>query len=1421
MKRINLFLITVLSLIALSCTKEETDNLVSTGNRVAVNASRELPADVTKSTINNGYFLWSVGDRIACYTSTGNFQYSDALEDDDFTDQSQQIARFWFSLTGSNPYLHSVAVFPVYPTVNSVSYAPSYDETGDDLTIKIPETMEWKDGEVNNIQIATFSSGSNINLSFFNVAGMIKFTLNNIPVGANQVLFKTGKRITGDFVIEGVNSKSQADTYITAGDASNDGITFTFDEVTTAGTSKVFYVPVPVGTYNSIGFRVQKNDGTNVTTLWKKTATVDNTVNRGVMKVMPALTFASATGGGEGDPATIITTLSGQTGTVNLPSTTDNVLVELNSTSGELTLAYSEEENAKKPAVVYVRVLADATVGTLNINLPNSTVYLNGKANSNLATLTSVTAESTLKVLESPLTISTATINQGNVEVAGTVNAIVVASGATSDGQAASDNNKIQISVSSAAAVQTITLNAKTDVVVEQPKDNIVAENTENKVYVVVNATGSTAKAQNGGNIYVTANADCKVTADGNNATVVLENNGATVTTKENNNGVITEGAVTKAQIGSNRYASIVEALGAAQDGNTITLIADNIVSDVLVNTKNITLDLGTYSISGSVPAYLFQNQGTLVINADAHNPGKIFNVSAAKGHGAVLNDTDCTITINGGIFGDNDTDHTNTGVVNGGCGFRNRGNATVNGGVFTTSEPVYSSDIYAYAIVSGESDTPAYITINGGHIYGRHGDLCNNNGTMVINNVTTHGTANYYSIYAWKTGTVTVKGGTYVKNSHTSGAKFQFYADEATANIVVKGGSFTKNTTGNFAGGGKGTVELQGGTYNMQPEAKIVAAGYAAAQTNSVWTVAPVTGAAAIGSTGYETLVDAINNVTAGQTITLLNDLDFSQEAYSSYKWADSVNPLAIRVNNVTLDLNGHTISNMGNCALGIGSIFAKDGTVSGVTIKNGTLNAGTTKNVVNSYVLLLGGAKNATIQNVTTNGGINACANSDVSIKDCHVNGTKYYTVCAQTGANVTISGTTYTKNTDQTVQTKAMFWVQGAGTDSDMKTNDNPDGAFAASVIDLQSGNYTLDSGGSFYLGGGLAPVVHGGTYNFDPSDYVPDGYKATSNGNGTWTVAVDNTVYAAKIGTKKYETIDAALAAVNDGETITLQENVDHNSANLVVALGSKNVTLDLNGKTLSGRTNLTSGKLTISNGTIQCTGGQALNVYGSDDSSAQEYSVLTVNNNVTVNGAYGVCLFGKTASTNGYGAVVNIKGNINANEGVFVSGNLGNKSTLDNSCNVINITGTINGGELGVAVNGSSTVNVKSGANITGGTAIPVKRGQLNVTGGTISATGEWNATPGTDNNGAEFTGAAVSVTSTYNYSGVIDVNISGGTFTSTYGEAVYKYENQAKPYNNASVSITGGTFSSNPSAYVAEGYKATGGNSTWTVTANN
>lgn len=296
--------------------------------------------------------------------------------------------------------------------------------------------------------------------------------------------------------------------------------------------------------------------------------------------------------------------------------------------------------------------------------------------------------------------------------------------------------------------------------------------------------------------------------------------------------------------------------------------------------------------------------------------------------------------------------------------------------------------------------------------------------------------------------------------------------------------------------------------------------------------------------------------------------------------------------------------------------------------------------------------------------------------------------------------------------------------------------------------------------------------------------------------------------AQIGDAKYESLEAAFAAAQDGDSVVMLSDVTL-SDKMVLSLEGKTVSLDLGGKTLNGRTNLTSGKLTVKNGIVNCEGGQPLNVYGSATAGAENYSVLTIADDVTVSGKYGVCLFGPTASSKaGYGAVVNVAGTLSGTAGtVFVSGNLGNNIAGDMK-NVVNITGKVNGNDnAGVALNGNATVNVKNGANITGNTGIAVKRGVLNVEdGATIHATGAENLNPDPNNNGTEMTGAAISMTDTYNNYGAMSVNITGGTFTSDNTVALFKKE--ANYTNDATYSVSGGTFSTAvPAEFCAPGYE--------------
>lgn len=98
--------------------------------------------------------------------------------------------------------------------------------------------------------------------------------------------------------------------------------------------------------------------------------------------------------------------------------------------------------------------------------------------------------------------------------------------------------------------------------------------------------------------------------------------------------------------------------------------------------------------------------------------------------------------------------------------------------------------------------------------------------------------------------------------------------------------------------------------------------------------------------------------------------------------------------------------------------------------------------------------------------------------------------------------------------------------------------------------------------------------------DDLQYVTDLSKVRIMAGSAVTQAQVDALAAASIGTAKYITLAAAIAAANNGETVTLLKDVTEN----VEIAKEKNLTLDLNGKTLSGGTG--TAKAALSNlGTI--------------------------------------------------------------------------------------------------------------------------------------------------------------------------------------------------------------------------------------------
>jgi hypothetical protein len=141
-------------------------------------------------------------------------------------------------------------------------------------------------------------------------------------------------------------------------------------------------------------------------------------------------------------------------------------------------------------------------------------------------------------------------------------------------------------------------------------------------------------------------------------------------------------------------------------------------------------------------------------------------------------------------------------------------------------------------------------------------------------------------------------------------------------------------------------------------------------------------------------------------------------------------------------------------------------------------------------------------------------------------------------------------------------------------------------------------------------------------------------------------------------------------------------------------------------------------------------------------------------------------------------------------------------------------GTLTGGDVGVYVP-AGTFEI-TGGSISGSTGVAAKGGTLEISGGTITGTGLKNDFVH-NGDGWSTTGDGLAIESCGYPYGPADVSITGGEFKSTNANAVAFYVYQ----NNRDVTdfIKGGTFSTDPSTYVPDGYVAVSEDGAYAVQA--
>ncbi len=293
-------------------------------------------------------------------------------------------------------------------------------------------------------------------------------------------------------------------------------------------------------------------------------------------------------------------------------------------------------------------------------------------------------------------------------------------------------------------------------------------------------------------------------------------------------------------------------------------------------------------------------------------------------------------------------------------------------------------------------------------------------------------------------------------------------------------------------------------------------------------------------------------------------------------------------------------------------------------------------------------------------------------------------------------------------------------------------------------------------------------------------------------------------AAQINGQNYAALAAAIAAAQDGDTVTLVDDVTED----VTVSAGKTVTIDLSNKKL---TNVSSDTISVENGaTLTITG------TGTVDNVTHGKAAIYNNGTVTLNGGsytrseekgadknnsggnsyynilnHGIMTIGETVSVTSGGHFSSLIASGYYNFGDTANPRNGYVSGTNHESPSLTINGGTFSGGINTIKNDDNARLIINGGSFSNVTQAVVQNNHVaEIHGGSFNAD-EYHAIENRHFDGGHNTGS---------------ITVTGGTFTG----GLYTT-------TGATWSITGGTFSSDPSAYVAAGYKATENDGTWTV----
>lgn len=807
-------------------------------------------------------------------------------------------------------------------------------------------------------------------------------------------------------------------------------------------------------------------------------------------------------------------------------------------------------------------------------------------------------------------------------------------------------------------------------------------------------------------------------------------------------------------------------------------LLADT-HENVTISANAIKLDLNGHTLNGSTvkasPALTINNTRVTVQDSSEAQTGTIMREDTAENSGVSSHYVIDVQGKNGFLLFNGGTVKNNSGTANGA-----KGSSLVRVGNDSDKK---SHPVVTIAGGTFTQDNFIAIKVDFGTLYVKGGVINSKNSYAVENwlnanikdNAVINGNVSSWTYAEGSNSNLNISGGTV--NGNVESVTYDG-AEGKTAKVSITGGtvngtlSASKYNSTEINDPTKATIEVTSGTFSTDPSRYLIECSAATPNGDGTFGVAKAY-LAQVGENSYYTMDEAFKAQTAsGEAITLLRDYTTGSTFNSGsiarvvdlngHTWTctgTDANSAAFEINYPDASLtvkNGKVVSSqliglipsaMGGTIKYDNSALTFDGVEASTTATSGIETNG---NNSNDTVVL----KNSTL-NVPNGFGIYFPSSGTLTIDNSKINAkTMGVQVCSgslnvNAGSAITVSGDPVAKTeNDGAIQDGAAISVVNRPGYKGLGKAAITGGAFTAKTGNAALKAYTWDSSTkqeSDFDNSAKTVAVSGGTFSAKVStEYCAEGFTCIKNSDGTYGVAA-----AAQIGDKNYASVQAAIDAANEGDTVKLLADA---TEDVTVAEG-KNLTLDLNSFKLAN----VKGHTITNNGTLTIT-----------DSS--EAKTGTVDN-----------------LTHGKGALVNA-GTTTLEGGIF-----------ERSNEVGKLDPYSNGGNSWYTVQNKGTMTIKDGTTVRNGGGYSSNlcnaddtNARLVINGGTFA--GGINAVKNGSNTKLEITGGTFSNASQYVVMNWSDATISGGTFVAE-GTAPSVLFTSSYGSDKDSLKVTGGTFS--------------------------